>query len=99
MDYWGINAIYALPGAFYATAGAGEVSYSFRTIGSTPFPPDNNDFAANVGAGGWMRSLLGGPFTFRTELRLYISRFDVPGLDPRTQYHLGGLSGLEIAFP
>lgn len=99
VDYRGVNAIYALPGAFYATAGAGEVSYSFRTVRLGDFPTENTDFAANVGLGGWMRSILGGPFTFRTELKLYVSRFDVPGLEPTTQHHLGGISGLEISFP
>lgn len=98
--YRGVNIFHTLLDFWYVTVGAGTVSYDFKTSLRTEFPRTNTDFAANVGIGLWRRThFLGKPFTWRTELRNYVSWLTVPGLETRAQHHLGVLSGLEFSFP
>lgn len=100
VDYRGLNVYYTLFGNVYATAGAGAVSYEFTTVQTSDVPPRNTDVSANAGMGLWTQPhFFGDRFTWRTELRDYVSRLTVPSVEPGVQHHLGVLSGLSFSFP
>lgn len=97
--YRGMNAYRTLFGPVYATVGAGSVTYDFETSPAREMPPRNTDFAVNAGVGIWTAPhFFGDRFTWRTELRDYVSWLTVPALETRAQHHLGFVSGLSVSL-